>query len=50
MPWQALSPHDLVFFAAVTSSFFTVVVVFQEQRGLLLVAPLQHLALGLAVC
>lgn len=46
---SAPSPHDLVFFAAVSSSLFAVVVVVQEQRGLLLVAPLQHLALGLAV-
>lgn len=34
------SPYDLVFFAAVSSSVFAVVVVLQKQRGLLLVAPL----------
>lgn len=47
---QVSSPHDLVFFPAVSSSFFAIVVVLQQQTGRLLVAPLQHLALGLAVC
>lgn len=50
VPRRAHSPHDLVFFTAVSSSFLAVVVVFQKQLGLLLVAPLQHLALGLTVC
>lgn len=48
--WQAPSPHDLVFFSAVSSSVFAEVVVLQKQRRLLLVAQLQHLALGLTVC
>ena len=43
------SPHNLIFLAALSSPFFAVVVVVQEQDGLLLVAPLQHLVLGLAV-
>ena len=46
---RAPLPHDLIFFTAVSSSVFAVVVIVQEQRGLLLVAPLQHLGLGLAV-
>jgi len=33
----------------VSRSVFAIVVIVQKQRGLLLVAPLQHLALGLAV-
>ena len=49
VPRQASSPHDLVFFTTVASSVFAVVVIVQKQSGLLLVAPLQHLALGLTV-
>lgn len=47
---HACSPHDLVFFSAVLSSVFAVIVIVQKRRGLFLVAPLQHLALGLTVC
>lgn len=48
VPRQAASPDDLVFFTAVSSSLLAVLVIFQKQ--LLLIAPLQHLALGLTVC
>lgn len=43
-------PHNLVFLAAVPRSLLAVDVIFQVQRRVLLIAPLQYLALGLAVC
>ena len=43
------SPHNLVLFADLSGPVFAVVVVVVELGGLLLVAPLQHLALGLTV-
>lgn len=47
---DAPSPDNLVFLAAVPRPLLAVDVVFQMQRRVLLVTPLQHLALGLAVC
>lgn len=47
---EAPSPHNLVFFAAVSRPLLAVDVVFQVQRRVLLIAPFQYLALGLAVC
>lgn len=44
------SPDNLVFLAAVPRSLLAVDVVFQVQRRVLLIAPLEHLAFGLAVC
>lgn len=52
-PWNskgALLPHNLVFFTTVSTSVFAIVVILRAQRGLLFVAPLHHLALGLTVC
>lgn len=43
-------PHNLVFLAAVPRSLLAVDVIFHVQRRVLLMAPLQYLALGLAVC